>query len=303
VKTPRIANKVLSGYEPFRQGALYEGDCLDAMREMIRSGVQVDLVVTSPPYDDLRTYKGYSFQFEPTADLLTQALAPGGVIVWVVNDMCKDGSESGTSFRQVLYFKDRCGLNLHDTMVWKKQGFQYPSKGRYHQGFEFMFVLSKGTPNTFVPLSDRVNSIARGTGKKGRTQRSVGKIRRDGKLALAKPYTTHAKGVRTNVWELAGGEPGQKARRNHPASFPLKLALDHVYSWSAPGDVVFDPFLGSGTTAEAAIVLNRFWLGSECSSEYCEIIRKRVRKASNTLNGVAGSPVADERKRASLGLT
>ena len=107
----------------------------------------IDLTVTSPPYDNLREYKGFSFPFENIAKELYRVTKDGGVLVWVVADSVIDGSESGTSFKQALYFKEQ-GFNLHDTMIYQKNSYPFPPTNRYYQQFEYMFVFSKKKPNT-----------------------------------------------------------------------------------------------------------------------------------------------------------
>jgi site-specific DNA-methyltransferase (adenine-specific) len=187
----------------------------------------IDLTVTSPPYDDLRTYKGFSWDFDALARELYRVTKPGGVIVWVVNDATVKGSETGTSFRQALAFKS-IGFNLHDTMIWKKPGMVYPSKVRYYGGFEYMFILSKGKPKTVHLISDRKNKHAGGAVHSTERQRDGSLIESIGrrKGRCIKEY-----GVRFNVWEqsAAGGQ-----QTGHPAVFPERLAVDHIISWSNP---------------------------------------------------------------------
>lgn len=247
------------------------GDCLDVMRGMPNGCV--DLTVTSPPYDNLRTYNGYVFDFEGIAKELYRVTKDGGVIVWVVNDAIINGSETGTSFRQALYFKDVCGFNLHDTMIWEKPFFT--GKGslvsRYAPVFEYMFILSKGKPKTFNPIKDKVNKCS------GKTL--SGTIRmRDGstKDITGKGIKKVAKfGQRHNVWVMA---PEMSSRnRLHPAPFPESLANDHIISWSNPGDVVLDPFCGSGTTCKMAKVNGRQYVGIDISDEYCRIAQARIK--------------------------
>lgn len=231
----------------------------------------IDLTVTSPPYDDLRTYKGFSWDFDALAKELYRVTKPGGVIVWVVNDATVNGSETGTSFKQALAFKE-IGFNLHDTMIWKKPGGPYPSKVRYYASFEYMFVFSKGKPKTVKLIADRVNKHA------GETMTATER-QRDGSIKESKGRREGRRikqmGVRHNVWEVrpAGGQ-----QTGHPAVFPVMLAADHIISWSAPGDIVLDPFMGSGTTAVAAIKTGRNYIGFECSAEYCEIAEKRIQE-------------------------
>jgi len=233
----------------------YNENCLDTMERMPNGFI--DLTVTSPPYDNLRTYNGYSFDFESVAKELFRVTKQGGVVVWVVGDATIKGSETGTSFRQALYFKE-IGFNLHDTMIYSKTGMKYPSNDRYHQTFEYMLVLSKGKPKSFNPLKDRKNKYV---GIHG------------GEKSFRDEY-----GMRFNVWQYANG--GQNTSKDdvfsHPAVFPEALASDHIISWSNEGDLIYDPFMGSGTTAKMAILNNRNWIGSEISKEYCEIAEKRI---------------------------
>ena len=233
----------------------------------------VDLVVTSPPYDDLRTYNGYCFDFEKVATELFRITKDGGVVVWIVGDATIKGSETGTSFKQALFFKE-IGFNLNDTMIWNKNGFTAVGalKYRYGQVFEYMFVFSKGIAKTFNPINDRPNKQA------GRKQ--IGSIRQ--KDGTTKPKSTNGTitpdfGIRFNVWDVT--PENSNTNRCHPAMFPEQLANDHIISWSNEGDLVYDPFMGSGTTAKMSILNDRNWIGSELSSEYCDMIEQRIKKA------------------------
>lgn len=247
------------------------GNCLDLMRELPNDCI--DLTVTSPPYDNLRDYKGYSFDFEPIAQELYRITKPGGVIIWIVNDSVIKGSESGSSFRQALYFKD-IGFNLHDTMIWKQDTMSFPDKTRYGQLFEYMFVLSKGRPKTINKISDRKN-ISAGEKSHGTSRQKDGTLKPRGYAREIKEY-----GERFNVWDI----PAEKANKTgHPAVFPIRLAKDHILSWSNEGDIVLDPFLGSGTTALAAIELKRHYIGFEISEEYFDICCKRLDDAETIL--------------------
>jgi site-specific DNA-methyltransferase (adenine-specific) len=243
---------------------IHNEDCLETMARLEPGSI--DLTVTSPPYDNLRLYNGYSFDFEAVAKELYRITKDGGVVVWVVGDATVDGSETGTSFRQALFFKE-IGFNLHDTMIYQKHNFSNPSSNRYHQIFEYMFVLSKGKPKTFNALKDRPNVEAGKIGSWGKnTSRQV-----DGTMVERKRKVNTEFGMRYNIWRIK-----TEMKPLHPAPFPEELARDHVLSWSNPGDVVYDPFMGSGTTAKVAIETDRKYLGSEISSEYWEIAQKRI---------------------------
>jgi len=245
---------------------IYNENCLDTMSRMDDNFI--DLTVTSPPYDNLRTYNGYEFDFESIAKELYRVTKKGGVVVWVVGDATINGSETGTSFKQALYFKE-CGFNLHDTMIWNKGSFTAVGslKHRYAQTFEYMFVLTKGTIKTFNPIKDRKNKVkGRIGGNLRKADGSMVEMSTDGKQRTE--Y-----GQRFAIWDQppCGGN-----KTGHPAPFPKTLIKDHILSWSNKDDLVYDPFMGSGTTAKMAIELNRNYIGSEISEEYCKIIERRI---------------------------
>ena len=245
---------------------LHLGDCLEVMKSLPDAGI--DLTVTSPPYDNLRTYNGYSFDFEGIAKELYRITKDGGVVVWVVGDATINGSETGTSFKQALYFKE-IGFNLHDTMIYEKDGIAFPDKNRYQQSFEYMFVLSKGKPKCLNLIADRKNvSFGR---------KVTGTVRNaDGSTQKMACFGQDIKefGIRWNVWKFASTKGNVKT--GHPAMFPELLAHDHIVSWSNEGDTVLDCFLGSGTTGKVAKQLNRQFIGIEISPEYLEIAKKRI---------------------------
>lgn len=231
----------------------------------------IDLTVTSPPYDKLRTYNGFVFNFESIARELFRVTKPGGVVVWVVGDATVKGSETGTSFKQALFFKE-IGFNLHDTMIYEKAGTgAHGSRNAYWQSFEFMFVLSKGKPKTINLIADHPNKWA---GASTTAQRRKVNGEKAKKIKRIIPEMS----VRTNVWRLFQGATHNRDSIDwhHPAVFPFQLAEDHIVTWSHPGDIVFDPFLGSGTTALAAIKTGRRWLGFEISAEYVTLAKRRI---------------------------
>lgn len=255
--------------EKFDSGIFYNADNVSVMKE-IKENI-IDLTVTSPPYDNLRDYTNddeWSFnKFKEIANELYRITKNGGVVVWIVADATIKGSETGTSFRQALYFKE-VGFNIHDTMIWNKGGFSAVGalKTRYAPVFEYMFVFSKGKPKTFNPLKDRENKI-------------VGKIisktkrQKDGSIKKGKSYLSSKFGQRFNVWEMSP----HRQKGGHPAPFPISLIKDHILSWSNENDLIFDPFMGSGTTAIAAMNTKRNWLGIEISSEYFNVACQRIR--------------------------
>lgn len=246
---------------------IYCGDCAKVMERL--DSESVDLVVTSPPYDNLRQYNGYTFDFESIARQITRTLKVGGVLVWVVSDAVIKQSESATSFRQGVFFIDKCGLLLHDSMIYLKTGMSKPSVNRYHQVFEYMLVFAKKVPpKTFNPLMDRKNKFV-----------GVG-----GRNAVGGKCVRQEYGMRFNVWTYANGK-NHTARYDdvafsHPAPFPEQLAADHIRSWSNAGDLVVDPMCGSGTTLKSAKLLGRNYIGIDISQAYCDLSRQRLISAA-----------------------
>jgi site-specific DNA-methyltransferase (adenine-specific) len=241
-----------------------QGDCLIEMQKI--EDKSIDMVLTSPPYDNLRDYKCYTFNFEGIAKEIYRVLKDGGVCVWIVGDATIKGSESGTSFKQALYFKE-IGFNLHDTMIYRKINPIPLTHNRYEQGFEFMFVLSKGKPKTFNPIM--VECKTKGMDTKRRTfyQKADGVLSKGNKNEPVKN-----KKQKDNVWDI----PTYSGKYGHPAIFPEKLAEDHILSWSNEGDTILDPMAGSGTTLKMAKNNNRNYIGIEISQEYIDIINKRL---------------------------
>ena len=248
---------------------LYCGDNCEVMLEM--PPASVDLVVTSPPYDDLRTYGGHSWDFYGVAWNLKRLLKPGGVIVWVVADKTDKGSETGTSSKQAEHFRS-IGFNQHDTMIYHRQGaFPMDEAKRYWQDWEYMFVFTNGKPSTFNPIKEK---SVRDAGSTINMRRVVQGI--DGDLKTDRVASgTKSK---SNVWYCPAGSfmTGDKYAFEHPAMFPEDIARDHIISWSNEGDTVLDPFSGSGTTIKMARELGRKGIGIEVNPEYCEIAKTRL---------------------------
>ena len=245
------------------------GDCVEVMAGMDED--TVDLTVTSPPYDELRDYKGFTFNFDDTAEQLYRITKQGGVVVWVVGDSVVDGSESSTSFKQALRFKE-IGFKLHDTMIYRKRGSSLPDPTRYFQSFEYMFVFSKGKPKTINKIHDVKNTwVGEHSGDTVREK--------DGKTWSRRARVTPAYTWRSNIWTYDIGWMKTTAddyAYEHPAMFPEALAKDHIISWSNKGDLVLDPFCGSGTTCKMAKYELRKYIGIEASDVYMKIAKRRL---------------------------
>jgi len=251
---------------------IHQGNSAELLKQV--NDNSVDLTVTSPPYDNLRDYKGYSFDFETIAKELYRVTREGGIIVWVIGDATINGSETGTSFKQVLYFKE-CGFNLHDTMIYHKKTPPL-THNRYEQEFEYMFILSKGKPKTFNPILIQKKYMDKRKNKAFSRNKD-----NSHDLGFSSKKTHKIKG---NVWlfNVGGGKSTKdKFAFEHPAIFPEELAKDHILSWSNQGDLVLDCFAGSGTTLKIAKILKRDFIGIELEKSYCDISKKRL--SQNTL--------------------
>ena len=250
---------------------IINGDCVKILKKISKDSI--DLIITSPPYDNLRSYKGYKFEFEKISKILFEVLKPGGVIVWVIGDATIDGNETGSSFKQALFFQS-IGLNLHDTMIFRKKNpIPQIYRKRYSNEFEYMFVFSKGPVNTHNPIM--VDSLHAGLKLGSTTYKNYSK--HDQKRSkFANPVKN--KKTKSNIWEyVVGKKKEDQEAKNHSAPFPCKLAEDHILSWSNKGDVVLDPMCGSGTTCRMAKLLKRNYIGIETSKEYSKLAADRIK--------------------------
>lgn len=253
---------------------IYNMDCTEGLQQLASDSI--DLTVTSPPYDNLRHYKGFAWDFETTARELYRVTKPGGVVVWVVGDATINGSETGSSFRQALFFM-ACGFRLHDTMIYQKNSLPM-NHNRYEQDFEFMFILSKGKPATFKPIRIPTKYPEKETARQNSYFSETDEINRRARSQKKRKPVGKDK-IKGNIWYFPTGK-NHSTRDDiafqHPAIFPEQLAHDHIISWSNPGDTVLDPFMGSGTTAKMAAITGRNYIGFEISEEYCRIANERL---------------------------
>ena len=246
------------------------GNCVEVLKDFDEN--TIDLTVTSPPYDNLRIYKGFVFPFKEIANELYRITKEGGIVVWVVADATIKGSETGTSFEQALYFKE-IGFNLHDTMIFQKQNpIPQIYRKRYNNVFEYMFVFSKGTVKTHNPIM--IDTLHGGLKLNGTTYKnySKGEQKRE---KLAKPVKD--KKTKGNIWEYVVGKKAEdQEAKGHPTPFPSALVRDHILSWTNKDDIVLDPMCGSGATCKVAVQLKRSYIGIDISEEYCEMAENRI---------------------------
>ena len=257
---------------------LYQGDSAEVLKTL--PPVSIDITVTSPPYDNLRTYNGFVFDFEAIAKELYRVTKDGGVVVWVVGDATINGSETGTSFRQALYFKE-IGFNLHDTMIWHKTN-PTPLDSRiprYTPAFEYMFVFAKGKPVAGEIQRDACKMAGKVVSQNNPSQRTINGTPRLDRMSKRQSVAVKETKIRHNVWNIS--TCNDRGSHCHPGAFPEQLAADHILSWSNEGDTVLDPFCGSGTTGKMAVLNNRHFIGIEISGEYLEIARQRIAAATS----------------------
>lgn len=264
---------------------IYNEPCQETIKKMPDNFV--DMILTSPPYDNRRVYEGCKWDFDvfkSIADGIYRIIKENGVIVWVVNDETKDYCESLTSFKQVIYFVEKCKFNLLDTMIYYKKGGSAPvlpsiKNCRYNPSFEYMFIFCKGKKNTFNPL--KVKCINAGIMNNHCTTRKV-----NGKLTKESFITRETK-IKNNVWEIMANDNEDNKENNsiHPAVFPKQLVIDHIKTWSNEGDLIFEPFAGSGTVAKVCQLMNRNFIGSEISKNYCDLINKTLERTDQREKG------------------
>jgi DNA modification methylase len=260
---------------------IYNENCVATLERMPNDFL--DMTLTSPPYDDLRSYNGYELPYGEIAKLLFQKTKPGGVVVWVIGDKTENGSETLSSFKQALTFVET-GFNLHDTMLYVKNNPipQDPGK-RYRQTFEYMFCFSKGTPKTFNPITEPTKNAGQKIKAFRITENGRGNVPKED---VGREIKAERKVSNIFVYNVGTASAQDKIAFKHPAIFPEKLAEDQIFTWTNVGDIVYDPFLGSGTTAKMCCTLNRRWLGSEISSDYVEIAEERLVLYRHRLNFV-----------------
>ena len=248
------------------------GNNIDVMKTLPDNSIH--MVVSSPPYDSLRSYKGYTYNIDDVIDELFRIVITGGIICWITSDQSVDWSETGTSMKTALKFIDK-GFKLYDTMIYEKAGVQKPTAVRYFQCWEYMFIFSKGKPRVFNPLKDRPNKYAGSTCRGKLTSRQKdGTLKESFERKIIPPFS-----MRRNIWRYATGRQNSTTDDcafEHPAIFPEKLAKDLILSWSNEGDLILDCFNGSGTTTKMAQELERKFIGIDISEDYCKIARKRL---------------------------
>jgi DNA modification methylase len=254
-----------------KSGKIYRENCIDTLHRMPDDWL--DMTITSPPYDDLRDYNGYHFPVEEIAELLFRKTKKGGVVIWVVADRTVNGSETLTSFDHAFKFRE-AGFSVHDTMLYVKNN-PIPSDcgRRYRQAFEYMFCFSKGRPETFNPLTEPTKSAGTKIKAFRITEAGRGNVPDED---IGRAIKAERKVSNIFAYNVGTSSSGDRVAFKHPAIFPEQLVRDQIMTWTNAGDLVYDCFMGSGTTAKVAHLLDRRWLGSEISEEYVKLALERL---------------------------
>lgn len=253
---------------------IYCCDCVEGMR--LLPAEVIPLTVTSPPYDAIRTWQFPWEKFQAVAQELYRLTIPGGIVAWVVQDQHHDWSESGTSFKQALYFKE-LGFKLYTTIAVERTTGLPGYRPRYWPPLEYVFVLSRGRPRSYNLIRDRPTTT-RSVPMKLVTLRSRdGTFRRERRPLIVPPLA-----VRNTVWRYKVGyghtTTDREAHGHHPALMPEELAKDLILSYSRPDDFVFDPMAGLATTCKMALLNGRSYLGFDRDQQFCRDARKRLAK-------------------------
>ena len=250
-------------------------DCLEGMKLLPDNSIV--LTVTSPPYDDIRTcFAPFPMpKFEQVVNELLRITKPGGVVVWVIQEQIKDGSQTGTSSEQRLYFR-KIGFTLFDRLIMARHGLRVPVKRRYGLPLEEAFILSKGEPTTVNLWRDKPNKTS------GQTKSAHRRLPNGEKEERVQKWIIAAYGRRPNVWRYANGlhvAEEKWVREKHPALMPEKMAEDLILCYCKPDDLVFDPFCGLATTCKMALLNHRRYLGMEIDQKYHRLAERRMKLA------------------------
>ncbi|PIU83918.1 MAG: site-specific DNA-methyltransferase [Elusimicrobia bacterium CG06_land_8_20_14_3_00_38_11] len=253
-------------------------DCIKGMKHLPDNSV--DLVVTSPPYDGIRKYNGFSINLSEVGKELFRVLKDGGIAVMVIQDQTIKYAKTLTSFRTIIDWCDNAGFRLFECCLYRKHGTDgaWYSK-RFRVDHEYIPIFLKGErPQYFNKEPLKIPSKWAGVTMTGGATRCT-----NGKTLESRPITINPMKCRGTVWEYLTCGDGDRLKHQHPATFPDKLPYDVIQCFCPENGIVLDPFMGSGTAAIAAIKLNRKFIGFEISKDYCNLANKRIEKEAGLL--------------------
>lgn len=253
------------------------GDCVEVLKSFPDNSI--DLVVTSPPYDQIRKYNGFSFNLHNTGKEIFRVLKDGGIAAMVIQDQTKNFGKSLTSFKTVIDWCDNVGFKLFETVIYKKHGAEgaWWTK-RFRVDHEYIPIFLKGErPAYFNKEPLKIPSKHGGKTMTGGGTRLTNGIRIPTRSIKINPMK-----CRGTLWDYTTCGDGTRLKHQHPATFPDKLPIDFIQCFCPEKGIVLDPFVGSGTTILAAMQLNRNYVGIDISKEYCELTKKRIKEEGKT---------------------
>lgn len=269
------------------------GHCLEKLKLLPDSSV--DLIFTSPPYADNRrkTYNGtpiknYVEWFLPISQELFRVLKPHGSFVLNIKERAVNGERQTYVLKLILAMKEQ-GWLWTEEYIWHKKN-SYPGKwpNRFRDAWERCLHFTKGKKfqmyqeAVMVPMGKWAEKRLSKLSPEDRT-RHESKVS-SGLGRNVSNWVGREKAYPTNVLYL----PTECSNRNHSAAFPIDLPLWFIRLFTQEGDVVLDPFMGSGTTAIASLQTNRHFIGIELKEEYyrltCQAIAKHREKYSLPLS-------------------
>ncbi len=249
------------------------GDCVEVLKSIPDNSI--DLVVTSPPYDGIRKYNGFSFNLHSTGKELFRVLKDGGIIAMVIQDQTKNFGKSLTSFKTIIDWCENVGFKLFETIIYKKHGAEgaWWTK-RFRVDHEYIPIFLKGERPAYFNKEPLKIPSKHG----GKTMTGCATRLTNGKTLKSKRVFINPMKCRGTLWDYTTCGDGTRLKHQHPATFPDKIPVDFIRCFCPKNGIVLDPFIGSGTTALAAIQLNRNYIGIDISKEYCELAKKRIRE-------------------------
>ncbi|QOJ19113.1 MAG: site-specific DNA-methyltransferase [Phycisphaeraceae bacterium] len=253
-------------------------DCVEGMRQL--PDVCIDHAVFSPPYDQIRTYKGFSYDLARTGEELFRVLKDGAIAAMVIQDQTIKFGKSLTSFRTIVDWCDRIGFKLFECVIYRKHG----SEGawwthRFRVDHEYIPLFLKGDRPAYFNKEPLKVPSKHG----GKVMSGSGNRRTDGETNSTVRRPINEMKCRGTVWPYLMAGDKDPLKRKHPAVFPDAIPRDTIQCFCPEGGIVLDPFMGCGTTAVAAKQMGRHFIGFDISAEYCELVRQRLGKDANLL--------------------
>ena len=251
-------------------------DCVEGIKKL--PDESIDLMITSPPYDGIRKYNGFNYDLHATGKEIYRVLKDGGIAVMVIQDQTKNFGKTLTSFKMIIDWCDNIGFKLFETVIYKKHGGEgaWWTK-RFRVDHEYMPIFLKGErPQYFNKEHLKIPSKHGGKTMTGCATRLT-----NGKTLKSKKVTINLMKCRGTLWNYTTCGDGSRLKHQHPATFPNKIPFDFIECFCPKKGVVIDPFIGSGTTALAAIELERNYIGFDISKEYCDLAKKRIKEEAN----------------------